>query len=82
MSACKKKGSKSSQTESKKDILDTKCHLSEISSTLTELKASITTFSGNHQGTSSSEANRSQESPVSVDSGNSFGGRASKRTNA
>ena len=75
----KKKGKKSSQTESKKDVLDTKRHISELSLTLTEMKASIAAFSGNTQGTNSSESKSGQESPVSEDAVNSFGVYASKR---
>ena len=65
MSARKKKGSKSIQTAIKKDVLDTKCQLSELSTIFTGMKASIAAFSGKPQGTSSSEANGGQEAPVS-----------------
>ena len=82
MAARKKKGSKSSQTASKKDVSDTKRQISELSSTLTEMISTIAAFSGKPRGTSSSEANSGQEAPVSGDAGNSFGGRVSKRTKA
>ena len=82
MSTRKKKGSKFIQNAIKKDVSDTKRHLSKLSSTLTEMKSSIANFSGKPQRNSSSEANSAQESPVSGDSGNSYGGRASKRTKA
>ena len=45
------------------------------------MKAYIAAFGGNPRGTDSSEANNSQEAPVSGDSVNYFGGSASKRTN-
>ena len=80
ISAQKKKCRKSSQIARKKDVSDTKRQLSELSSNLTETKDRIITFSGKPQGTSSSEDNSGQEAPVPEDSGNSFGGRASKRT--
>ena len=82
MYAHKKNVSKSSQTEIKKDTSDTKRQLSELSSTLTEMKSSIAAFSGKPQSNSSSEANSGQEAPVSGDAGNSFVGRAFKRTKA
>ena len=64
MNACKKKGSKYSQTASKKYVLEIKLHLFEISSTLTETKDRITAFSGKPHGTSSSEADSDQEAPI------------------
>ena len=82
ISACKKKGSKSGQTENKKEVSDTKRRISELSSTLTEIKSSIAVLSGKPQGTSPSEVNSGQEAPVSGDAGNYVGGRASKRTKA
>ena len=81
MAVRKEKGSKYSQTAHKKDVLDTKRQISELSSNLTEMKSIIAGFSDKHQGTSSSESNSGQEAPVSGDTENSFGGRPSKRTN-
>ena len=78
----KKKGINFIQTTIKKDVLETNFQLSKLSSTLTEMKASITTFSGKPQSTNSSEANTGQEAPVSGDAGNSFGGRAPRNTKA
>ena len=75
-----KKGSKSSHTVIKKDLVDTKRQISELSSTLTEMKVCIAAFSGKPQGDNPSEANSGQEASVSEDSGNSFGRRVSKRT--
>ena len=80
MSACKKKGSKSSQTTSKKDVSDTKRHISELSSTLTEMKACIAAFCGMPQGTNSSESNSGQKAPVLGDAENSFCRHASNCT--
>ena len=60
--------------------MDTKRQLSELSSTLTEMKACIIAFSGKPQGTNFSETNSGQEATVSADAGNSFGGCASRRT--
>ena len=77
---CKKKGRKSSQTAINKDVAYTKCQLSELSSTLNEMKACISTFSSKPQGDNSSEANRGQDAPISVEAGNSCGKRASKWT--
>ena len=51
-----------------------------MTSALTEMKACIAAFSGKYQGTNYSEANSGQESPVSGDTGGSFGGRTSKST--
>ena len=78
----KKKGRKSSHTAITKEVSDTKRQLSELSSTLTEIKSSIAVLSGKPQGTSPSEVNSGQEAPVSGDAGNYVGGRASKRTKA
>ena len=47
IAARKKKGSKSSQTAKKKDVSDTKRQIYKLSSTLTEMKASIVAFSDN-----------------------------------
>ena len=82
MSARKKKGSKYLQTPRKKYASDIKRQLSKLSSTLTEMKASIAAFIGKPQRNSSSEAKIGQAAPVSGDAGNSFGGCASKRTKA
>ena len=76
-----KKGSKSSHTVIKKDLVDTKRQISELSSTLNEIKAYIPEVSGKPQGNNYSEANSGQEAPVSGDAGSSFGDRASKPTN-
>ena len=75
-----KKGRKSGQNVSKKDVADTKCQISEISSTLTEMKTYIAAFSAMPQGTNSKDSNNGQEAPVSGYAGNYFGGRTSKRT--
>ena len=77
--AHKKNGSKSSQTASKKDVADTKRQLSELSSTLTEMKSWIAAFSDKPQGNNFSESNCGKEAPIrsAVDS---FVGRVSKRT--
>ena len=80
MYVLKKKYIKSSQTASNKYVLDTKCQLSVLSTTLTEMISSIAAFSGKPQETTSSEANSGQEAPVWGDAVNSFGGPASKRT--
>ena len=80
IAARKKKGNKSSRTARKKYIADTKRQLSEIPSTLTEMKTCISAFSGNPQGNNSSEANSGQEAPISWDAGNYFGRSASKHT--
>ena len=80
MSVRNKNGSKSSQIESKKDVSDTKNYLSKLSSTLTEMKSRIGAFSDKPQSTSSSESNSDQETPISGEAGNSFGGRDYKRT--
>ena len=82
MSAQKKKGSKSIQTAIKKDVLDTKCQLSELSTIPTGMKASIAAFSDKPQRNSCSEANSVQEDNVSGYAGNYFGGHTSKCTKA
>ena len=82
MSTRKKKGSKFIQNAIKKDVSDTKRHISKLSSTLTEMKSSIAKFSGKPQRTSSSEDKSGQGDPVSGDAGNYCGGRAYKRTKA
>ena len=58
----------------------TKHQFSELSYTLTEMKAFIAAIRGNPQGTNSSEANKGYEAAVSWDVGNAFGICASKRT--
>ena len=80
ISARNKNGSKSIQTASNKYVAYTKLQISELSSTLTEMKACIAAFSGKPQGTNSSESKSGQEAPVSRDKGNSFVGCASERT--
>ena len=57
IAACRKKGRNYIQTARKKDVSDTKGQLYGLSSTLTEMKASIYAFSRKPQGTSSSESN-------------------------
>ena len=79
--ARKQKGSKSKHTASKKEVSDTNCQFSELSSTLTKMKARINSIIGKTQGTNSSEANEGQEAPVSGYSGNVFGVHVSKRPN-
>ena len=80
IAAYKQKGSNYSQTARKKDLAYIKRHISEILSTHTEMKVCIDAFIGKPQRTNSSKSNSGQEDPVSGDSGNSFGRRASKRT--
>ena len=75
-----KKGSKSSQTASKKEVADTKFQLSELSYTLLNMKSYIAACSGKPQGNDSSEANNGQEAPVSWDTIKYFGRCANKRT--
>ena len=53
MAVRKKKVSKSSQTARKKDVSDPNCQISELSSTLPEMKFSISAFSGKPHRTSS-----------------------------
>ena len=65
ITTCKHEGSNSSQTASKKDVADTKRKISELSSTLTEIKVCIAVFSGKPQGTNSIESNIGQEAPIS-----------------
>ena len=60
IAARKKKGSMSSETTRKKDVVDTKRNISEISSTLTEMKTCISAFSDKPQGNNSNEANSYQ----------------------
>ena len=81
IAARKKKGSMSSKTTRKKDVVDTKRNISELSSTLTEMKTCISAFSGNPQGNNSIESKSGQKAPVSGGVCNYFGRRAYKRTN-
>ena len=78
--ARKQENRKSIHTFNKKEVSYTKRQLSELSSTLTKMKAYIAAFGGKPQGDYFSEANNIQEAPVSGDALNYFGGRASKRT--
>ena len=78
----KKNGSKSIHAASKKDVADTNCQISELSSTLTKMKIFIAAFSGKPQGTNYNESSIGQEALVSVDTCNSFIVRAYKRTKA
>ena len=80
--AHKQKGSKYSHTTSKKEVTYTKLQLSEIYSSLINMKAYIAAFSSKPQGTYSCEVNNRQEAPYSGEERNYFGRRAAKRTNA
>ena len=80
ISTRKQKGIRYSQTAIKKEVADTKRHLSEISSSLTNMTSCIAEFSGKTQGTDYSGANDGQEYLVLGGTVNSFGRRTSKRT--